>query len=276
MPVPVIINEKPPAPIEAPLRQVQDRVTPVVSALAHAPTVDIPPRHSKEQFPALGKGHQQPSPVKRKPRSDQIQEQTESKYKDQSQHQQPTPPQQPSQQQQAQMQQTQQQPPTQPPKLVTQSKLKQVTPINECKKQTTPPSQDSDEYVQSIQTKSNEQKTIIIKKNDSDSSELKTKSSDSVINKENNNLETRNLNEEIVQENNNRNKSEVIKCDVPVTADSSLQTSQAEATIKINTAEEAQEEESSTSASVSEDVSGLEDDTSSKANGEAISDDGKF
>jgi len=165
MPVPVIISEKPPGQVDPPVRPARERETPVVSALAHGPTVDIPPR-PRDHFPAL-KGHQQQSPVKRKQRSELTQEQAESKAKEQQQQQlqqsQPPVPQQQSQPQpQSQPQQSQQQQQQQPSKVMSQPKPKQVTPINESKKQSTPPSQDCDEYVQSIQTKNN--KTFLTKR----------------------------------------------------------------------------------------------------------------
>lgn len=176
-----------------------ERVTPVVSALAQGPTVEIGPRPQREQFPVLGKSHQQQSPVKRKQNSEQSQDLTESKMKDQQ------------------------------SKGTAPLKHKTATPISESKKQQpqqqqqqpqqqqTPPSQDSDEYVQSVQTKNSEPKTIIIKKNDSDSSGTKTKSDEISKGKESNtSVETKNSNEEIVQETNS-NKSDIVKCDVEPT-----------------------------------------------------------
>lgn len=197
VPVPLIISSKePPNALESPARPGPERPTPVVSALASGPMVDISPRHPREPFSAVVKGHQQPSPQKRKQRSEASQEQADVKGKD-SQQQPPQPQQLASQ-----------------PKSTAQPKPKQQTPTVESKKQSMPPSQDSDDHVQSVQTKNSESKTISIKVNEADSSESKVKSNDNLINKENNNLETRNLNEEIIQDNNNRNKSESVKSEV--------------------------------------------------------------
>ncbi|KAL0277381.1 UNVERIFIED_CONTAM: hypothetical protein PYX00_004693 [Menopon gallinae] len=218
----MIINSKEhSAPLESPVRP-----TPVVSALAHAPTVDIPPRHSsREQFPALVKGHQQPSPLKRKQKSEAPQEQAEVKSKEPQQ--QPPQPQQPASQ----------------PKSAAQLKPKQQTPTVESKKQSMPPSQDSDDHVQSIQTKNSESKTISMKVNEADSSESKVKSNDSLINKENNNLETRNLNEDVIQDNNNRNKSESVKSEVvlPVEGASLPRTEESSGKYRTRPVEEVQE-----------------------------------
>lgn len=202
VPVPIIISEESAAQVEAPTRP--ERITPVVSALTQGPTVEISHRPQREQFPVLGKGHQQQSPVKRKQqRSEQSQEQTEVKVKDQQQQQQSS----------SKVQATQS---TNKHKSTTTTTTTTNAPTDSKKHQQQTP-QDSDEYVQSVQTKTvSEPKTMItIKKNDNDNSGTKTKSDDSLKNKENNNLETRNLeNEKDVVHESNCSKSENVKCDV--------------------------------------------------------------
>lgn len=201
VPVPIIISEESAAQVEAPTRP--ERITPVVSALTQGPTVEISHRPQREQFPVLGKGHQQQSPVKRKQqRSEQSQEQTEVKVKDQQQQQQSS----------SKVQATQS---TNKHKSTTTTTTTNAPTDSKKHQQQTP--QDSDEYVQSVQTKTvSEPKTMItIKKNDNDNSGTKTKSDDSLKNKENNNLETRNLeNEKDVVHESNCSKSENVKCDV--------------------------------------------------------------
>ncbi|KAK6621849.1 hypothetical protein RUM44_001656 [Polyplax serrata] len=243
--MPMVIGEESATQIESSVRP--ERVTPVVSALAHAPTVDIGPRPQREQFPVLGKGHQQQSPVKRKQRPEQSQEpQSEGKVKEQQ------------------------------SKLVAQSKHKSPTPGTDIRKQQSPPSQDSDEYVQSVQMKSSEPKTtIIIKKNDSDSSGTKTKSDDSLKAKENNNVETRNLTEETTQDG-SRSKSEVLKCDVAMPKDRSPTPPELEPPGK-----KVEETENGSSSTVSEPAtvvtSSTEETILSRPNGDAtIEEDGKF